>query len=88
PFIFLENRQTGQLTLCIDEKPETVVDGDDRPLVIDGKASPLIDRALEFCKEYHAIGKQTEEFIALLAKHDLLVDRTAQMDKGDGSKIT
>lgn len=88
PFIFLENRQGGQLTLCIDETDTTVEKGEGQPLVDGDKQSALVDRALTFCKEYHAIGKQTEEFMKVLADHDLLVDRTAQMEKGDGTKIS
>ncbi|MEQ9815016.1 MAG: SapC family protein [Azospirillaceae bacterium] len=88
PFIFM-SRPDQQLTLCIDETPETVVAGNERPLVVDGKASPQAEQALKFCQDYHSAGQQTHAFARKLVELDLLVDRAAAMDMGpDQRKIS
>lgn len=89
PFIFTA-RANQQLTLCIDETPETVFDGAERPLVVDGKASPAIEQALAFCRDYHNAGQQTQQFTRRLVELDLLVDRAATMEVGggDGQRVS
>lgn len=88
PFIFSENPGTDQLTLCIDQTPETVLDkGGDQAFFADGKPTSLATNALEFCKSYHAAAQQTLAFSEALAKSGVLVDRQAEIVVANDKKI-
>lgn len=88
PFIFAENTQNDQLTLCVDmvdsvQEPE----GEQRFFNDDGTPTALSNNALEFCKSYHAAAQQTAEFGKALDKSGLLVLRTAEIMAPNGRKI-
>jgi hypothetical protein len=75
PFIFADDKDRGLLSLCIDE-PLLTTDGG-QPLFEGDKPTPATDRALEFCKSYHAAALPTQEFARAVAARDLLTDRQA-----------
>ena len=80
PFIFSEMPGSDQLTLCVDINQDVVDEkGEQRFFDAEGKATPLAQNALEFCKSYHAASQQTLEFSRMLAQSDLLVDRRAEI---------
>lgn len=85
PFIFSENPENDQLTLCADLKASQITKGTKQPFFDkDGKPTQLAQNALEFCKSYHSAAQQTQAFCKVLAESDLLTERQAQITvKGD-----
>ncbi len=88
PFIFSEIPGKDQLSLCIDLDKKVVESNGEQPFFEeDGKPTQLSQNALEFCKSYHAAAQQTIEFGRALHKADLLVERQAEINIGDGKRI-
>jgi hypothetical protein len=88
PFIFSEVPGGDQLSLCIDMIDDVIEDkGEQRFFDDEGKASPLSQNALEFCKSYHAAAQHTVEFGKALAASGILVDRQAEINIGGGKRI-
>ena len=73
------------LTLCIDEAANALEPGRARPLFEDGKRTPLIERALQFCIEFQRGHLATEAFMKALIERDLLVPYqiTSTLDSGE-----
>ncbi len=88
PFIFSEIPGKDQLSLCIDLDKNVVESKGDQPFFDkDGKPTQLAQNALEFCKSYHAAAQQTIEFGKALHDADLLVERQAEINIGEGKRI-
>lgn len=88
PFIFSEVAGTDQLTLCVDMNAKVVNDKSTQKFFdAEGKPTPLAQNALEFCKSYHAAAQQTLEFSKALYNSGLLVDRSAEINAGNGRRI-
>ena len=88
PFIFSEMPDSDQLSLCIDmNKDVTEEGGDQRFFNEEGKPTDLASNALEFCKSYHAAARQTLEFSKWLADSDMLIEREAQINAGENTRI-
>lgn len=88
PFIFSEVPGGDQLSLCLDMVEDVTEEGgEQRFFTDDGKASPLAQNALEFCKSYHAAAQHTVEFGKALAASGILVDRQAEINIGGGKRI-
>jgi len=88
PFIFSEIPGKDQLSLCIDLDKDVVESKGEQPFFEDdGKPTQLSQNALEFCKSYHAAAQQTIEFGKALHDADLLVERQAEINVGDGKRI-
>ena len=89
PFIFSEMPGNDNLSLCIDMTDDvTEENGEQRFFDKEGKPSQLAQNALEFCKSYHAAAQHTMAFGQDLAKSGLLVERQAEINIGDGKKIS
>lgn len=89
PFIFMENADQSQFTLCVDTAAASVQESSDNPLFdTEGKASELTRNALEFCREYQNQYAYTTEFSRALAEADLLVDNRADITLPDGQRLT
>lgn len=89
PFIFSEIPGGDQLSLCIDMNDNLIEEkGEQRFFEEDGKPSALSQNALEFCKSYHAAAQATTAFSKELAKSGLLIDRQAEINIGNGKKIS
>ncbi len=89
PFIFSEAPGTDQLTLCVDMNDKVIDEKSDQKFFgPDGKATALAQNALEFCKSYHAAAQQTLQFSKALAASGLLVDRQAEINAGNGQRIS
>lgn len=89
PFIFSEMPGSDQLSLCVDMNDDVIEkEGEQRFFEADGKPSILSQNALEFCKSYHAAAQATLAFSRKLAESGLLVDRQADINIGNGKKIS
>ncbi len=88
PFIFSELPENEQLTLCVDLDDNVVGEKEDQKFFNDDETpSDLSNNALEFCKSYHSAAQQTIEFSKALAASGILVEREAQINVGDKSRI-
>jgi hypothetical protein len=88
PFIFSEIPNSDQLTLCVDMDKSNVDEKSQQKFFEkDGKPSLLSQNALEFCKSYHAAAQQTQKFSEALAASGLLVERQAEINIDNKSKI-
>ena len=85
PFIFADDKDRGLLSLCIDEEVLTGEGG--QPLFEDDKPTAATDRALEFCKSYHAAAMPTQAFSKAVVEQDLLSDRQATAQLNDGGSF-
>ena len=81
PFIFADDKDRGLLSLCVDE--EVLGEGGQK-LFEDEKPTAATDRALEFCKSYHAAAMPTQEFAKAVIGQGLLTDRQASAQLNDG----
>lgn len=88
PFILTEVNNGESLSLCIDEMDEVVLHDNSNPLFDkDGKPTDLSKNAMEFCKSYHGASQQTMEFSKALAASGLLIERTAELNLQNGTKV-
>lgn len=88
PFIFSEMAEGEQLTLCVDmAKGLTDTKSEQRFFDDKGEATDLSKNALEFCKSYHAAAQQTVGFGKALLEAGVLVEREAQINVGDKTRI-
>jgi hypothetical protein len=88
PFIFMENADKSEYTLCIDEAASMVVKGRKNPVFDkDGAPTEVTKSALAFCRDYQAHHTFTAQFIDALVKADLLVDHRADVTLASGEKI-
>lgn len=89
PFIFSELPNSDQLTLCIDNTPDTVEKSNENSFFNEeNKASKLSEDALNFCKSYHAAAQQTAQFGKAIAKSGILVERQAQINAPGNRRIS
>ncbi|MDQ2103306.1 SapC family protein [Azospirillum isscasi] len=88
PFIFLENEDGSQLTLCVDESADAVVPGRDNPFFVDGQPSALTSNALEFVKEVQAQNGYTTEFVAAVTGAGLLSEKRADITLNSGERLS
>lgn len=88
PFIFSELPDSDQLTLCVDFDDNLIEEGGEQAFFDkDGKPSEFSQKALEFCKSYHAAAQQTIEFSKSLVENGLLIERSAKINVGDNKSI-
>lgn len=89
PFIFLENDQRSELTLCVDEAAEALVVSGDNPLFdAKGEPTPLTRNALAFCRDYQAQHVLAAEFAREVAAAGLLVEHRADITLRDGQRMS
>ena len=77
PFVFANDEAQKRLILCVDRDAPFIKDGGATPLFIDGKPSPYVDQAMEFCNNFELERQRTDAFIKLLTDLDLLDTREA-----------
>jgi hypothetical protein len=84
PFVFLRH-DNDDLTLCIDEAANALEPGRARPLFEDGKRTPVIEHALQFCVDFQRGYLATDAFMKALVERDLLVPYqiTSTLDSGE-----
>ncbi len=88
PFIFAESSDRSKLGLCIDEASDLVVESDVRPLFKDGKRTPLLERALEFCTAFQREIENTRRFMEAIVANDLLMDNRANVKMANGEALS
>ncbi|TAJ56662.1 SapC family protein [Brevundimonas sp.] len=77
PFVFANDDVQKRLILCVDRDAPFIREGGATPLFIDGKPSPYVDQAMEFCNNFELERQRTDAFVRLLTDLDLLDTREA-----------
>ncbi|MBA3048207.1 MAG: SapC family protein [Alphaproteobacteria bacterium] len=77
PFVFANDDVQKRLILCVDREAPFIREGGATPLFIDGKPSPYVDQAMEFCNNFELERQRTDAFVKLLTDLDLLDTREA-----------
>lgn len=77
PFLFAEQPETRDLTLCIDEGSGMMEPGRENPFFRDGKPTDITQKALDFCLAYQRQHEATRDFGRILAQVELVVARDA-----------
>lgn len=88
PFIFMENPERRQFILCVDEGSGLMVEGGERRLFDDGgKPTDLTNRALDFCRAFHAQHEVTRQFVQALGDHGLLIENSTEIRLSEGRRV-
>jgi hypothetical protein len=77
PFVFANDEVQKRLILCIDRDAPFIKAGGATPLFVDGKPSPYVEQAMEFCNNFEQERQRTDAFVKLLNELDLLDTREA-----------
>jgi hypothetical protein len=77
PFVFANDEAQKRLILCIDRDAPFIKEGGETPLFADGKPSPYVEQAMEFCNNFEQERQRTDAFVKLLTDLDLLETREA-----------
>jgi len=90
PFIFIDTDGGQNFVLGIDEDSPRVVKGGEEgnPLFADGKATEMVQQALEFCGRFTGEHEHTLAFSKALVEQDLLVTRNANVRLPSGRELT
>ena len=88
PFLFAEQSETKDLTLCVDESSDLIEAAADNPLFHDGEPTAVTRKALDFCLDYQKQHKATLEFGRTLAQVELLLPRDARVTLGPQESVT
>ena len=75
PFVFANDEVQKRLILCIDRDAPFIKEGGATPLFSDGKPSPYVEQAMEFCNNFEQERLRTEAFVKLLTDLELLETR-------------
>ena len=75
PFVFANDEVQKRLILCVDRDAPFIKDGGATPLFVDGKPSPYVEQAMEFCNNFEQERQRTDSFVKLLTDLDLLDTR-------------
>ena len=87
PFLFAEQPDTKDLTLCIDEASDLIEATKDNPFFKDGASTEITKKALDFCIAYQRNFEAAREFGRTLAQVELLVARDARVTVGPNETI-
>lgn len=90
PFILAADPQAVNFTVCIDEGYSgfnTAREGE-RLLDADGKQGPLLERSVEFLKEYQGHVQITEAFCKRLKELEILEDAQANVQTNSGDRFS
>jgi hypothetical protein len=88
PFIFVESEDKSELTLCVDESADSIIEGRSNPFFDDLGPTDVTSTALAFCREYQAQHTATVEFTKALKQADLLIENRADVALKGGAKLT
>ena len=78
PFVFANDEVQKRLILCVDRDAAFLKEGGATPLFVDGKPSPYVEQAMEFCNNFEQERQRTEAFVKLLTDLELLETREAR----------
>ncbi|GFE76465.1 MULTISPECIES: SapC family protein [Novosphingobium] len=90
PFMLARLRPDAEeLSLCIDPTSDLVGEGEDGEALFDGtEPTEATTNMLKFCENFEIAGTKTANFMAELAKHNLLMDGELNIDIGTGQPFT
>ena len=77
PFVFANDDAQKRLILCVDRDAPFIREGGATPMFVDGKPSPYVEQAMEFCNNFELERQRTDAFVKLLTELDLLDTREA-----------
>ena len=77
PFVFANDETQKRLILCVDRDAPFIEEGGATPLFVDGKPSPYVEQAMEFCNNFEQERQRTDAFVKLLTDLDLFDTREA-----------
>jgi len=76
PFVFANDDQDQRMILCVDTQASVITsENPDVPFFADGKPTPFVDNAMQFCTDFENERRRTESFVNLLKELDLLAPR-------------
>ena len=87
PFILMDDPEQKKFVLCIDEKSDMLSETGEQTLFVNGEPSEFTQSAMEFCAALRQQGDATDEFVAALKEHNLLIPNDAQIDLRDGTRL-
>jgi len=77
PFVFANDDVQKRLILCVDRAAPFIAKDGATPLFVDGKPSPYVEQAMEFCNNFEQERQRTEAFVKLLTDLDLFDTKEA-----------
>jgi len=78
------NPSSEEMTLCFDPSSDLIGEGDTgEALFEDGQPSEHTKGVLQFCQSFEEAGQRTQNFIAELKKHDLLMEGEVGIQRAD-----
>lgn len=88
PFLLAKlSDEDGDLSLCLDPTTELVGQfADGAPLFENDNPSESCKATLDFCERFEVAGRRTEQFIAELVAHDLLIDGEVTIQPEGGER--
>ncbi len=84
PFVLVQLDGRGEMLLAFDRAADSVSESEGEPLLIDGKPSLLVQRALEFCGAFQQQFDIVQQFTAALVERKLLVENRARLSLPSG----
>lgn len=90
PFLFFENPKEKQFVLGVDDAAPLLKESAQNRLFLNGKPTPVIERAMAFCSEYQTNIAITRDFCKAVEDEGLLSDKEAVITLADGrqSRLT
>jgi hypothetical protein len=90
PFVFSSSDEGKTFTLCIDESfPGLNAEGRGERLFDEqGKPTQYVDKVLKFLQQYQVEFQRTRVFCSRLKELDLFEPMQAQVDLGDGARVS
>ena len=86
PFILLGRQDDERLQLGVCNKASS--DRDDARALFEGeKETQVVTDALDLCQQFHGAYQQTAEFSEMLKTSDLVIERSLEVDMGNGEKM-
>ncbi|ESQ86705.1 peptidase [Asticcacaulis sp. AC460] len=76
PFVFANDEGQERMILCVDTSaPMVKASNPDVPFFENGKATPYVENAMQFCSDFETERRRTESFVGLLRELNLLAPR-------------
>ncbi|MBP2159497.1 MULTISPECIES: SapC family protein [Asticcacaulis] len=76
PFVFANDEREERMILCVDTNaPMVSRSNPDVPFFENGKATPFVENAMQFCTDFETERRRTESFVGLLRELNLLSPR-------------
>ena len=83
PFVFAADNNNDQLLLCVDREAPMVSETPEVAFFDGDQPSKFTQDAIEFCKEFERQRRSTQQFIEMVAKHDLFEEKSISFQPRD-----